>query len=191
MRLLQAVACVGLLAVGATPVFAENYAIIIGVNDCPRFRLPDGSKPRPLRGAEADADALASVLLRDYGFGRDKVFLLKGSEATYARIKAAFQEVAARAGPDDVFVFHFSGHGTQIPDRPPYDEPDGLDECLCPYDATHREENLIVDDELGVWLEKVRARWITVILDCCHADTGTKDSDEDLGARYLPIQIEK
>ena len=29
---------------------AEGYAVVVGVNECPKFRLPDGTRPRPLRG---------------------------------------------------------------------------------------------------------------------------------------------
>jgi len=85
-------------------------------------------------------------------------------------------------------VFHFSGHGTQIPDRPPIDETeDGLDEALCLADSTSEGDNLLVDDELGLWLDDIEAAQVTVILDCCHAGTGTKDTDDDIAARYLPF----
>lgn len=46
----------------------EGYAVIVGVNECPEFRLPDGSRPRPLRGAEHDADAMANLLVEGFGF---------------------------------------------------------------------------------------------------------------------------
>src|SRR3954462_4724594 len=105
MKILRAIVCLELLLLVAAPAAAENYAIIVGVNECPNFRLPGGDKPRPLRGAEADADAVATVLLQDYGFAKDQVRLLKGPAATYAKVKAAFQEVIDKARPDDVFVF--------------------------------------------------------------------------------------
>jgi hypothetical protein len=87
-------------------------------------------------------------------------------------------------------VFHYSGHGTQVPDVQPFDEPDGLDEALCPWDATAEGENLIRDDELGVWLDDLPAQRVTVILDCCHAGTGTKDvgDDPEIVSRFLPMR---
>jgi uncharacterized caspase-like protein len=185
MRHLGWIACLGLVALAA-PGRAENYALVVGVNECPDFRLPNGRRPLPLRGAEADADAIAQLLIRDYGFPAKNVVLLKGRDATYARIKEAFIRLTAPLRGRDTFVFHFSGHGTQVEDRPPLDEPDGLDEALCPYDANDKEENLIIDDELGQWLDQVQAGQITVLLDCCHAGTATKDAEADVQARLLP-----
>jgi uncharacterized caspase-like protein len=172
------------------PAHGEGFALIIGVNDCPAFRLPDGSRPRPLQGAENDADALADLLIHRFGFDPRNVLVLKGPEATREKIRAAFAGLAKRARAEDRFVFHFSGHGTQVPDARPFDEPDGRDEALCPWDANAHGENLVRDDELGVWLEDIPARRITVILDCCHAGTGTKDAGDDpeVVSRFLPMR---
>src|SRR5579864_5554561 len=137
-------ACVFLLTCTAESSAEEKYAIVVGVNECPKFRFPDGSKPRPLRGAEADADAVADMLIRRYGFPDRNVLLLKGAQATREGVQRAFIQVARKSRADDVFVFHFSGHGTQVPDRQPFDEPDGLDEALCMWDTTERGENLVV-----------------------------------------------
>ncbi len=57
---------------------ASDYAFIIGVNHCPRFVLPDGSKPRPLRAAEADADAMADLVVDKFRFPAANVVVLKG-----------------------------------------------------------------------------------------------------------------
>jgi uncharacterized caspase-like protein len=171
--------------------WADGLALIVGVDECPAFRLPDGSRPRPLQGAENDADALADLLIHEFGFSPRSVRVLKGAEATRQRIKSAFAELARRARAEDQFLFHYSGHGTQVPDVQPFDEPDGLDEALCPWDATAEGENLIRDDELGLWLDEVRAQRVTVILDCCHAGTGTKDAgaDAELASRFLPMRL--
>jgi metacaspase-1 len=167
----------------------DGYAIVVGVNDCPAFRLPDGTRPRPLRGAVSDAEAVASLLTGRLGFAAENVLVLKETQATRAAIRGAFDRMKRRVGHRDHFVFHFAGHGTQLDDRPPYDEPDRLDEALCPSDANGRGENLILDDDLGLWLEEISARQVTVILDCCHAGTGVKDAvgGDDLADRFLPI----
>jgi metacaspase-1 len=186
--------CVGLTTVAlflsaAGWVRADGLALIVGVNECPEFRLPDGSRPRPLQGAENDADALAELLIARFGFAANNVLVLKGPGATREKIRAAFVKIAGRARPEDQFLFYFSGHGTQIADVQPFDEPDGRDEALCPWDATAEGANLVRDDELGSWLDDLRARHITVILDCCHAGTGTKDAggDPEIVSRFLPM----
>ncbi len=169
---------------------ADGLALIIGVNECPDFRLPDGTRPRPLQGAENDATALADFLVREAGFARRDVMVLKGPEATRDRIKSAFDLLAKRARAEDHLVIHYSGHGTQVADVRPFDEPDGRDEALCPWDATADGANLLLDDDLGVWLDRVRAGRVTVILDCCHAGTGTKDvaADREIVSRFLPMK---
>jgi uncharacterized caspase-like protein len=178
-----------------TPARAEGLALIVGVNECPEFRLADGSRPRPLRGAENDADALAELVTGRLGFAPKNVVVLKGASATREKIKAAFLDLAGRTRPENQFLFHYSGHGTQVADVPPFDEPDGRDEALCPWDATGDGANLVRDDELGFWLDDVRARRVTVILDCCHAGTGTKDVDGggdidgEVASRFLPMKL--
>ena len=44
------------------------------------------------------------------------------------------KELVARIGQDDIVVFHYSGHGSQMTDLEG-DEPDGLDETIVPYDS--------------------------------------------------------
>ena len=112
--------------------------------------------------------------------------MLKGDQATRESIWKAFRETAKRVRSGDYLVFYFAGHGTQVPDRRPFDELDGLDEALCPYDADDRGEGLVLDDDLGLWLDDVEAGQVTVILDCCHSGTGTKAPDDDLMPRFLP-----
>ncbi len=176
--------------VGITAVRADVYALVVGVNECSEFQFVDGSRPKPLRGAEADAGKLAQLLIEQYRWPVEHVQVLKGSAATRTAIATAFGELTRKLRPDDTLIFHFSGHGTQILDRKPFDEPDGLDEALCPSDATVAGDNLIIDDELGIWLENLPCRQATVILDCCHSGTGIKNVDDDVAARFLPMSLE-
>jgi uncharacterized caspase-like protein len=187
---ISVVVALGFVTMLPRPARADGLALIVGVNECPEFRLADGSRPRPLRGAENDADALADYLVRGAGFPRRDVVVLKGPEATRAKIKSAFELLVRRARAEDQFVFHYSGHGTQVADARPFDEPDGRDEALCPWDAKADGANLVLDDELGVWLDLVRAGRVTVILDCCHAGTGTKEvgPDPEIVSRFLPMK---
>lgn len=52
----------------------------------------------------------------------------------------------------DVLFFHFSGHGTQIPDRAS-EESDGKDEAICPTDM-----NVIADDDLRALFKPLEAK---------------------------------
>jgi uncharacterized caspase-like protein len=176
-----------LLAVNAVRA-GEKWALVIGVNDCPEFRLADGSRPRPLRGAETDAEAVSTSLAGQFGFKTSRLTVLLGRQATLASVRAALTQIARMAGPDDTVVFYFSGHGTQARDQRPVEEEDGLDEALCCYDGTADVKSLLLDDELGRWLDELRASDVTIVLDSCHSGTATKAFDDDLASRYLPLQ---
>lgn len=165
----------------------KKYALCIGVNDSPEFRLEDGSRPRPLRGAETDAKAFDKLLVEQFGFDRTLVQLIVGKQATLEGIRKALKQLGQAANPDDTVVLYFAGHGTQIRDVRPLDEEDGVDEALFCYDVTADRKNLLIDDELGRWLDGLQAGAVTVILDCCHSGTGTKDPEVDLVPRYLPL----
>ncbi len=166
---------------------SKRHAICVGVDDCPEFRLPSGQRARPLRGAESDARNMADLLVEKFEFPRENVRLLLGPEATYGQLRQALDDVAARCRVGDSVVFYFAGHGSQVPDQRPLDEPDGLDEVLCCHDLTAEGSNAFRDDELGDWLDTLTASSITVVLDCCHSGTGTKDPLDDLAARFLPL----
>ncbi len=168
---------------------AESFAIVIGVNECPDFRLSDGSKPRPLRGAESDADAMARTLVDAFHFSAEHVTLLKGSRATRNGIRATLADLAKKARTPDSLVLHFSGHATLVVRRRDDGTLDGPHAALCTYDANDRGENVILGNELGLWLDDIQAGQITLILDCCHAGNGTKEADDDLAPRYLPIKL--
>ncbi len=175
------------LAVAWSDALAADGALVIGVNDCPKYRLPNGSRPRPLKGAEADADAMAACLIERFGFARDKVRVLKGEQASRQRVGEALQQLQKTLKAGDRYMLHFSGHGTQVSDQKPFDEQDdGLDEALCLSDSDEQGNNLLLDDELGRWLDDLPEVEVTVILDCCHAGTGVKDADDDVQARFLP-----
>jgi hypothetical protein len=180
-----------------TTCFGADYALVVGANECINYR-PKGVSPRPLGGAEYDAEAFRDdLLLNHYRFPIQKVHSLIGAKATYHAIETEFKWFQENLSPADQFVFYFAGHGTQVPNRAPYPLPhdtdkelDGADEALCPFDAAteNRVENgapypfavnLIVDDQLGEWLERIPARRITVILDCCHAGTAVKGKPAD------------
>lgn len=184
-----ACALILIVAGGLQHAIADNYALIVGVNHCDRFRLPDGSRPRPLRAAESDADAIHQLFTSQLGFEKDHVLLLKGEQATRAALAKAFQDLMKQLKPDDHLVIHFAGHGTQVPDQKPFDEVDELDEGLCLADSEAEAKSLLLDDTLGIWLEDLPAKQITVLLDCCHSGTGLKDFDDDIQSRFLPFAV--
>ncbi|HUF75415.1 MAG TPA: caspase family protein, partial [Longimicrobiales bacterium] len=150
-----------------------HWALLIGISDYIHFEDVEGGD---LPGAEHDARRMRDVLvLRDY-VPEENVRLLLNTEATRAAIEEAMTGwLVENARPGDNVTIFFAGHGSQAWDEDG-DEEDGLDETLAPADALPSStENDIIDDTFGEWLSRLRTDNVVVILDNCHAGTGTRD----------------
>lgn len=138
-----------------------------------------------LKGAVADARAMASLLTDRFGFAPEALTLLLDDDATSDAIEGALTALAERVAPGGVAFFFFAGHGAQRLDTSG-DEADGWDETLVPCDSGRdgRRERDITDDRLRAHLERLCARAATTIacLDCCHAGTGARGE----GVRAAP-----
>lgn len=120
------------------------------------------------------------------------IAILSDEQATKANISNALIKLYNDTEPGDAIFLHFSCHGQQMMDDNG-DEEDGLDESLVLYDAKYKYipqqyegENHLRDDELGIWLDKLRrkageAGRVTVTLDACHSGTANRDGKEYLG----------
>lgn len=112
--------------------------------------------------------------------------VLTDAQATLANVRSAFQRIAAQAGPNDLFFFFYSGHGSQDVAPAGSNELDGRDEFLVMRDG------LISDDEMARMFAGVRARLSVIALDACFSGGFARDviqnprimglfsSDEDL-----------
>jgi len=118
-------------------------------------------------------------LLRDH-YGFEDITLLLDNDATTANMRAALHELVKGAKPGDILFFHYSGHGSQLPDKAFDDdfEPDGLDEILCPVDLDWKTK-VIRDDELKAIFDSVpNGVNLTVFLDCCNSGGGIDQLNE-------------
>jgi hypothetical protein len=154
-------------------------ALCIGINDYPGTGMD-------LKGCVNDAEDWA-LALGARGFAVEK---LLDSDATKANMVAAIDKHVRGAASGDVVVITFSGHGTYAPDADG-EEPDGLDEALCPYDIKQRQ--VLIDDEIHTLFRARRAGVrITLISDSCHSGTVTRAAPVDPDAegarpRFLPL----
>jgi hypothetical protein len=177
---LSILACGASFAQSPSPI---RFALLVGVQE-----YPDLEESEQLRGASNDLKLMSELLINRFQFPPENVCILRDKEANGAAIRKQFQLLADRldalplATPAYV-VFHFSGHGSQVPDQtsgPDADELDGLDETIVPYDAKHQGgEADIRDDELNAFAHRICVRESTqlwMILDCCHSGTGVRGS---------------
>ncbi len=132
------------------------FALMVGVSDY------GGTGNNDLPFTDDDARDL-SAALRQQGVLNPASVTLVNSEATVAAVRRAFSQVARQAGPDDLFMFFFSGHGQQEDVTADAIEPDGRNEVIVLRDGN------ISDDDLASMMREVRARMSLVIIDACYA----------------------
>jgi hypothetical protein len=180
----------------------DAMALIIAVSDygappagMKNARGQDVLAYRPLN-AKNDVPLIERGLLH-HGFPAGNIQVLADSAADRPGIEAAFGALIDAAGPGDVVVVHYSGHGHQLTDDDgPQDELDGYDEVLVPYGAPaelvkgYTGEYHLRDDRVGEVVralrEKVGAEGsVTFFLDACYSGTGTRGEDA-LPTRGMP-----
>jgi hypothetical protein len=111
------------------------------------------------------------------GRGPFRVKTLLDRAATGRRMRDEIGALPGRARAGDLVVVQYSGHGSLVPDRDG-DEPDGLDECLCPWDVA--SQGPLVDDELAaIYKDRPRGVRLLMVSDSCHSGTV---------ARFAPIR---
>ena len=140
----------------------SRMALLVGINDYPGVRYD-------LQGCVNDITNVYDVLVKYFSFAPADIVLLSDSRARRGAIMDALKAMLARKVGDSL-VFHFSGHGSQVPDVEG-DEEDGKDEVICPFDFDWRT-GLIKDDDLaGLIAGMKKGVHLEVILDSCHSGT--------------------
>jgi hypothetical protein len=168
---------------GHAPVRARargpvKRALIVGVN---RYAQPGGN----LKGCVNDALMMGEIAASSYGFDRDHIRLLTDERATTRNIRERLAWLTDDVPPGSVLLFHFSGHGSQIRDRSGDELDDHLDELICPHDMDW--DDPLTDDEIARYVAKVDPSVnLTIVLDCCHSGSGTRDFFVEPSARPAP-----
>jgi hypothetical protein len=132
---------------------ARIFALTVGVSDY-------GGRTNNLANTDQDATRLTNALQKA-GLLNPASVVLTNAEATRASVEAAFARIAEQAGPDDLFLFFFSGHGDQVPAAQGAQELDGMSETIELRDAA------MTDRELASLFAKVRTRTALILIDSC------------------------
>ena len=155
-------------------------ALLVGIN---RYRIPGAD----LRGCVNDVKNLRTVLTTYCGFAGKDIKTLTDYAATTKAMRDAVAALVKGAKKGDVLLFHYSGHGANVPDKNG-DEADRRDEILCPTDLDWKDP--LLDDWLRTTFNRLPAGVsFTVIMDCCHSGTNTRailPPDAPVIPRYLP-----
>lgn len=128
------------------------FAVMVGISDY------GGSGDLPYTAD--DALKLAESLRRDGVLNPASVTLVD-ADATVAGVTNAIRRVGAQAGPDDIFLFFYSGHGSQRAGTVSAFEPDGKTETIVMRDGQ------ITDVEMAQLFAGIDARMSLIVLDSC------------------------
>lgn len=161
------------------PALASRRALLVAISHYPLGR--------PGTSAARDQYYMKS-LLHQQQF--DDIVALSDNQATSGNIRFSLNQLLRRCQPGDKVVFHYAGHGTQLPDQngdeKERDKNDQYDEALVPYDAPRFNKLVrinpgpfIRDDEIALFLSQLRdklgpAGHILLLIDACHAGTLTR-----------------
>src|ERR1700752_1953178 len=170
----------------------EKRALLIGINKYPN--LPDFSQ---LRGCVNDVLLMKTLLERSFGFPADNIVVLCDEKATNKGIHDAMEKLLADCATDDIVVFHYSGHGSQMAALG--EKARGLDESIMPYDSGRMKLGFprdvepcdIRDTEILEWLTRLSQKTsrITLLFDSCHSGSITRSTDslqDGTNLRWIP-----
>ena len=145
----------------------NNKALLVGINAYP-------NASNNLRGCINDIlDMEYFITSKNKVYPKENIKTLTDSRATKKGILTALNWLILGASAGDQILFHYSGHGAQLPSRSPSLEKDGLDEIICPYDF--RGENAaataISDKEFASIFAKIpKGVHFVWISDSCHSE---------------------
>ena len=152
-------------------MFDNAHALVVGIADYANIR-----KLPKVRDAEDLAAALVDPAL--CGYAPENVTVLLDRDATQAKICAGLDSLKARCGPDSTAFLYFSGHGGQVKAGA------NKGQYLLPVDVAYPGDDDLARTSLSgaeftSALNAIRAKRLTVVLDCCHA--GGIGETKDLG----------
>ncbi len=160
-----------------------NKAVLCGINNYQAIT--------DLRGCINDVHNIFDLLTQVYNFESSQIHQLIDEQVTKAAIKDEYNWLLNGAQAGDRLVFHFSGHGSYVPDDNG-DETDSVDEITCLYDMDfHNPETFMRDDEWQVMIQQIPQDVnVTFILDNCHSGTGTRSISVDFPGCHQSLAVD-
>ncbi|KAA1472264.1 hypothetical protein DENSPDRAFT_170741 [Dentipellis sp. KUC8613] len=170
-----------------TPIPVPNnpprlFALIIGINKYQSYNVP------PLKGAVPDANQVESYLKDDLGVSPDNIKNLRDREATRAAIIQELRALSTddRIRPGDPIFIFYAGHGSTARAPEGWEAGGPKIQLICPHDHLEKVDGRqvvgIPDRTLGALLSSIakeKGDNITVIFDCCHSGSGTREDEFD------------
>ena len=149
------------------------YAVIAACSDYENDKLNIPKRPfSPI--SEKKLKCLYDSLIESDNWEEENIILLLNKNASRKNILSALDNMSKIVDSNDVFLFSWQGHGSEVFESTSYgpiDEEDGKDEIICPYDCYRHEGgyllNYITDDELEACFDKINSSGMCLIFECC------------------------
>ncbi len=149
---------------GEVTASSNLYMISVGINKYKNTQYN-------LNYAQADAESFSTTVENNAGslFKSIKHVALYDYEATRENLVKAFKLYSEQAGPEDVFIFYYAGHGT-------IDEDSDNEYYLVPTDVTklYGDSRQLIEKgvsatDLKHLLSDVKAQKQLILMDACHS----------------------
>jgi hypothetical protein len=145
-----------------------NTAVLVGINSYP-------DPANNLNGCINDITTMQGFLTTKAGFSAGNITLLTDAAATRAAIYTALQQMVANCTSGDHLVFHYSGHGCQMPEKDANGNTVAVHDAMCPYDFDWTTPHAITDSDFSTLFGNVPSgvhlSWIS---DSCYSGGYTK-----------------
>ena len=160
----------------------HKHALLIGISQYSKMPHAVGNHSEELeplfRDLNCDEDlariqaALEKTFHFDPNVKGEIVELDTPKKTTRQAILSAFAQLLAETNPGDLVYVHYSGHGSQLPDKT---KPDGLESTIVPSDYKDDQSNEITGVEIGAFLARLKSEkhpvQIVLSFDSCHSGT--------------------
>ena len=164
-----AAALIGVSASPAAP--GATHALLIGISDYPEGK----SGLTPLNGPKNDIPLVRGLLTSVFKVPEKNIAVLTDSKATHTGIQRGFAKLAEKVQPGDYVFIHYSGHGSEAPDKNG-DELNGQDQTWVSWGARSGilkgiDDWEVLDDEIDSWLGPIYEKTDRVVFDSdsCHS----------------------
>lgn len=160
--------------------YSNSWALIIGIN-----KYKDAS---PLAYATNDANAVADILKKRFGFPKRNISLLLDEKATFKAIRKTFLGYtdSNKIKPDDRLLIFFAGHGHTVTGRR------GEVGYLVPVDGRIKDLHTLMRwDDLTKDAELVPAKHIFFLMDACYGGLALQRSPAVGSMRFLGDMLQR
>ncbi|KAF5317642.1 hypothetical protein D9758_018630 [Tetrapyrgos nigripes] len=175
--------------------FKRLFALIIGIDNY------EDPSIQNLSGAVLDAENVKNCLTDTLGVLQSNIQTLYDTQATKVNILNAIRGLAdIPIAKDDPILIYYAGHGGRAPAPAGWFTSDSSNEIemLCPHDfkqsgSDTKDGQGIFDLTLAHYFNDLADKWenISVIFDCCHSGSATRDDKVRDDERVRGIELPK